>query len=69
MTTATLSNKSKMYTRLFDHCQKQYKNIRAIKKAYIKNGKVFGIEYTTTCGICSIPSGTYDADKVVTFTF
>lgn len=67
MTTATLSKTSKMYTRLFDHCQKQYKNIKEIQKAYIQNGQVFGIEYITTCGILSIPSGTYDADKVVTF--
>jgi hypothetical protein len=69
MNTATLTNKSKMYTRLFNHCQNQYKNIREIKKAYIKKNQVFGIEYIATSGVCSIPYNTYDADKVIIFTF
>ncbi len=56
-----------MYSRLFDHCQKQYKNVKEIQKAYIQNNQVYAIDYLTTCGIISIASGTYDADKVIVF--
>lgn len=67
MNTVNLSKSSKMYNRLFDHCQKQYKNVQEIQKAYVQNNQVYAIEYLTTCGIISIPSCTYDADKVITF--
>lgn len=67
MNQSKISKSSKMYNRLFDHCQKQYKNVQEIQKAYIQNNQVYAIEYLTTCGIISIPSGTYDADKVVVF--
>ena len=67
MNTKTLSKSSKMYNRLFKHCQKQFKNVKDIQKAYIQNNQVYAIEYLTTCGIISIPSGIYDADKVIIF--
>lgn len=67
MNTKKISKSSKMYNLLFDHCQKQYKNVQEIQKAYIQNNQVYAIEYLTTCGIISIPSGTYDTDKVVVF--
>ena len=67
MTHTEISNSSKMYNRLFNHCQKQYKNVKEIQKAYIINNQVFAIQYLTTCNIVSIPSNTHDADKVVIF--
>jgi hypothetical protein len=67
MTHTQISKSSKMYSRLFDHCQKQYKNVKEIQKAYIQNNQVYAIDYLTTCGIISIASGTYDADKVIVF--
>jgi hypothetical protein len=67
MNTASVSKASKMYNNLFNHCQKQYKNIADIQKAYIRNNQVYAIEYFTTAGVLSIPSCTHDSDKVVTF--
>lgn len=67
MNTVNLSKSSKMYNKLFAHCQKQYKNIQEIQKAYIQNNQVYAIEYLTTCGIISLASDTYDADKVIVF--
>jgi hypothetical protein len=67
MNTVNSSKSSKMYNRLFNHCQKQFKNVKEIQKAYIQNNQVYAIQYLTTCGIISIPSGTCDADKVIVF--
>lgn len=67
MTHTKISKSSKMYNRLFHHCQKQYKNVKEIEKAYIQNNQVYAIEYLTTCGIISLASDPCDADKVIVF--
>ena len=61
------SKNSATYQRLFEHCQKQYKNISTIKKAYIENNQVFGIDYITKNGLNSIACDTFKADKVIYF--
>ncbi len=67
MTTQTVKTSSKMYSKLFAHCQKQYKNIGTIQSAYIKDGKVFGIDYISASGLVSVASNTFDCDTIVNF--
>lgn len=60
------STESKFYNDLFNHCQKQYKDIVKIEKAYVSNKQVFGIDYVSKTGN-SICSGTFEADFVIHF--
>lgn len=68
MTTKKSPIGSQFYKNLFDHCQKQYGNIAKIRKAYVKNKQVFGIDYIATNNVESLCSGTFDADAVIYFT-
>jgi hypothetical protein len=67
MNTATQKTNGKLYQSLLAHCQKQYKDIQVIEKAYMLNGQVFGIDYTSTSGQTKIACATYKADKVIYF--
>jgi hypothetical protein len=61
------SKTTNLYAKLFIHCQKQYKNIASIDKAYILNGQVYAIDYLTTNGVVSIASNTAIAEKIISF--
>jgi hypothetical protein len=65
--TTFASKTTSLYTKLFTHCQKQYKNIAAIHKAYIINGQVYAIDYVNTNGINCISSNTAIAEKIISF--
>lgn len=67
MKTHNLSINSKTYKALFDHCQKQYKNIQTIERAYLIGKQVFGIDYMSTSGINQICTETFKADSIINF--
>jgi hypothetical protein len=57
----------KLYTKLFSHCIKQYKDIVIIYKAYIENNQVYGIDYVDSKGLQHIACNTAIANKIITF--
>lgn len=67
MNTETKPTNSKLYKNLFNHCQKQYKDIATITKAYLQNKQVFAIEYIKTNGVKSLASNILDCDTVINF--
>lgn len=67
MTTQTKSTNGKFYANLLNHCQKQYKNVDKINRAYVENGQVYAIDYLRTDGVQSIASNTAIADSVIIF--
>lgn len=67
MKTTSKTKHGKFYNELLAHCNKQYKNIGEIHKAYIIGGQVFGIDYTSTGGVQCLSSNTATAESVVIF--
>ena len=67
MTTQTKSTNGKFYAKLLTHCQKQYKNVDKINKAYVENGQVYAIDFLRTDGVQSIASNTAIADSIIIF--
>lgn len=63
----TLSKNGQMYSKLFSHCQKQYKNIESILTAYIENGQVYAIDYISKDGVNHIASNTAIAENIINF--
>lgn len=66
-TSKNVQKMSKFYNNLLAHCNKQYKNVAQINKAYIVNGQVFGIDYISTDGLECLSSNTAIAESVITF--
>ena len=66
-TSKNFAKNSKTYNALVAHCNKQYKNVAEITKAYIIDGKVYAIDYISTSGNQSIASNTAIAESVITF--
>ena len=67
MKTTVLSKNSKNYTALFNHANKQYKNIDTILVAYIVEGQVYAIDYINTDGITSLAQNTCEASQIIKF--
>ncbi len=67
MNTKVKTTESNIYKSLLNHCKKQYNDIKTITKAYLKENKVFAIEYIRTDGIKSIPSNIIDCDNIIYF--
>lgn len=67
MNTEVKSIKSKTYTRLFNHANKQYKNIGVIEKAFLVENKIYAIDYISIDGLSCIACNTAIADKVISF--
>jgi hypothetical protein len=57
----------KLYQKLFDHCIKQYKDLKEIRTAYIVENKVFGIDYISKNGTRFYASNTYKAELIIHF--
>jgi hypothetical protein len=58
---------SLFYKDVFAQCQRIYKNIASIEKAYIKKGEIFAINYTTTTGEIILAPNTEGKEKIVNF--
>ena len=67
MNTQAKKLNGKTYNSLFNHCQKQYKNIATITKAYVINKQVVAIEFITVAGVKSLPSNIIDCETVIYF--
>jgi hypothetical protein len=66
-TSKNFSKNGKAYNALLSHCNKQYKNVAEITKAYIISGQVYAIDYISTIGKQQIASNTAIAESVITF--
>jgi hypothetical protein len=66
-TSKNFAKNSKTYNALVAHCNKQYKNVAEITKAYIVDGQVYAIDYISTSGNQQIASNTAIAESVITF--
>jgi hypothetical protein len=66
-TSKNFSKNGKAYNALLSHCNKQYKNVAEITKAYIISGQVYAIDYISTIGEQQIASNTAIAESVITF--
>lgn len=67
MNTTTKTKNSQTYKALLAHCNKQYKNIGEIHKAYTIGGQVYAIDYISTSGKQHISSNTAIAESVIIF--
>ena len=67
MKTTSKTKNGKFYNELLDHCNKQYKNIGEIRKAYTIGGQVFGIDYISTNGLECLATNTATAESVIVF--
>jgi hypothetical protein len=67
MTTTTASKNGKLYNGLLAHCHKQYRNISEITTAYIRDGKIYGIDYVNTSGVYCLACNTAISEKAIDF--
>jgi hypothetical protein len=67
MKTTSKTKDGKFYKDLLTHCNKQYKNIGEIRKAYTIGGSVFGIDYISTSGLECLATNTATAESVIDF--
>lgn len=66
-TSKNFAKNGKTYNALAAHCNKQYKNVAEITKAYIIGGQVYAIDYISTSGLQCLSSNTAIAESVITF--
>jgi hypothetical protein len=62
-----MKRSSKFYQKLITHCNKQYKNISVIERAYLINNKVYAVDYICTNNIVHIASNTAICEKTINF--
>ena len=67
METKTKKKESRFYKDLLAHCDKQYNNIKVIRKAYIIENKVFAIDYLSIGGLESLATNTAKAESIIIF--